>query len=56
MGGNRRHALRPVGSVSEHSGVKVSRFIELFALGGYKTKLYSHRTFLMNKYMSTTNK
>ena len=31
-------------------------FIELFAPGGSKAKLHSHTTFLMNEYLSSTNK
>ena len=42
---------RPHSCVSRLQG-----FIELFAPGGQKAKLHSHTTFLMNKYMSYTNK
>ena len=48
-------------------GFKFSRFIEPFAPGGLESKVtfaqdipceqvHSHKTLLMNKYMSTTNK
>ena len=39
-----------------HSGNCVQGSIELFAPGGYKAKLHSRKTFLINKYSSTNNK
>ena len=47
--------MRSRGHVVSQIG-KYQSFIEPFAPGGQKAKLHSHTTFLMNKYMSTTNK
>ena len=47
---------KPEGSLGETKVSRFQGFIELFAPGGWKAKLHSHPTFLMYKYMSSTNK